>query len=268
MTVTAHQQSLIDAIRRTLEVDHDVDGAWLAGSLGRGRGDAFSDVDVLVLAGDGRLDHVMARYAADVSAIAEPVLVNLLFGGRVVSVVTADWRRFDLSFVEAGDLERYDAATLSRMFSRSGREPPRQDPRPYQTTPDQLLTLVNEFLRVLGLLVVGTGRKEYVLGLTGVDLLRQMTFELMLEENGIGPADRGGALHRWPLLTPEQQDELGALAPVVADHDGIVAADAALARIFLPRARRLAQRIGMVWPEAFETATRRHLKDRLGFTLA
>jgi hypothetical protein len=94
-----------------------------------------------------------------------------------------------------------------------------------------------------------------------------MTFELMLEENGVGPAERGGALHRWPLLTPEQQDELRALAPVVADHDGIIAADLALARIFLPRARRLARRAGMDWPQAFETATRRHLKDRLDVTL-
>jgi hypothetical protein len=130
-----------------------------------------------------------------------------------------------------------------------------------------LLKLVNEFIRLLGLLVVGTGRQEYFLGLTGVDLLRQITFELMLEENGCGPEDRGGALHRWPLLTQDQHDELRALAPVVADRDGIIAADVALARIFLPRARRLARRVGMVWPEAFEAATRRHLQERLGVRL-
>ena len=265
--MTADQQSLVEAIRKVLEADEAVDAAWLAGSLGRGKGDAFSDVDVLVLAVEGRLGDVVARYGADVSGIAEPVLVNPLFGGRVLNVVTADWRRFDLSFIEAGDLSRYDAAALSTLFNRSGRAPPRQDRAPYQTAPEALSRLVNEFLRVLGLLVVGSGREEYVLGLTGVDLLRQMTFELMLEENGLGPADRGGALHRWPLLTPDQQDELRGLAPVVADHDGIIAADVALARIFLPRARRLARRVGMDWPEAFEAATRRHLQDRLGVTL-
>lgn len=266
MAITADQQRLIDAVRHRLEADEDVEAAWLAGSLGRGRGDAFSDVDVLVLAFDGRLDDMMLRYAADVSAIAEAVLVSPLFGGRVLNVVTADWRRFDLSFVEASDLARYDVAVLVSLFNKSGRKPPRQPPVLYQIRPEQLLKLVNEFLRVLGLLVVGIGREEYVLGLTGVDLLRQMTFELMLEENGLAPADRGGALHRWPLLTPEQQDELRALAPVVADRDGIVTADLALARVFLPRARRLAQRVGMDWPEAFETATRRHLADRLGVT--
>lgn len=266
MTITVEQQSLIEAIQRALEADDDVDGAWLAGSLGRHKGDAFSDVDVLVLVVDGKLSDVTARYAKDVSVVAEPVLVNALFGGRVLNVVTTDWRRFDLSFVEARDLLRHDASVLSILFSKSGREPPRQDRPPYQTTPAQLLKLVNEFFRVLGLLVVGSGREEYVLGLTGVDLLRQMTWDLMLEENSVGPEERGGALHRWPLLTPDQQEELRALAPVVADHDGIIAADVALAQIFLPRARRLAQRVGMVWPEAFEKATRLHLKNRLGVT--
>ena len=267
MTITVEQRLLIDAIHGILSADDDVEAAWLSGSLGRDKGDAFSDVDVLVLVADGRLSDVVARYARNVSAIAEPVLVNPLFGGRVLNVVTADWRRFDLSFVEGGDLSRFDASALSTLFNTSGREPPRQDQPPYQTPPKQLLKLVNEFLRVLGLLVVGSGRKEYVLGLSGVDLLRQMTFELMLEENGVRPADRGGALHRWPLLTPEQQDQLGSLAPVVADHAGILAANAALAATFLPRARQLARRIGMVWPEAFETATRRHLEDRLNFIL-
>jgi predicted nucleotidyltransferase len=167
MSITADQQSLIDAIRRALEADHDVDAAWLAGSLGRGKGDAFSDVDVLVLAIDERSGDVMARYAADVLVIAEPVLVNPLFGGRVLNVVTADWRRFDLSFIQASDLTRYDVGELSPLFNKSGREPPSRGRTPYRTAPEKLLKLVNEFFRVLGLLVVGSGREEYVLGLLG-----------------------------------------------------------------------------------------------------
>ncbi|HEY5107695.1 MAG TPA: hypothetical protein VII73_13155 [Caulobacteraceae bacterium] len=114
---------------------------------------------------------------------------------------------------------------------------------------------------------MGIGREEYVLGLTGVDLLRRMTIDLMLEENGVGPVERGGALHRNPLLSPDQRRALEDLAPVAAAGGGIIAANVALAKIFLPRARRLAGRIGMVWPEAFEAATRRHLRDRLGVSL-
>ena len=189
--------------------------------------------------------------------------MNPLFGGRVLNVVTVDWQRFDLTFVEARDLSRYEASALSELFNRTGRQPPHHDAIPYRTAPETLLRLVNEFLRVLGLLVVGIGREEYVLGLRGVDLLRQMTVDVMLEENDIGPLERGGALHRNPFLTRDQRRELESLAPVAADREGVVAASAALAEIFLSRARPLATRIGMSWPAGFEAATRRHLRERL-----
>jgi hypothetical protein len=98
--------------------------------------------------------------------------------------------------------------------------------------------------------------------------MRRLMIDLMLEENGVGPIERGGALHRNPLLTAEQRHEFETLAPVTADRAGLIAANVALAERFLPRARRLAGRIGMVWPEAFEAATRRSLKDRLQMTFA
>jgi len=111
-----------------------------------------------------------------------------------------------------------------------------------------VLRLVNEFLRVLGLLVGCIGREEYLLGLAGADILRRLTIDLMLEENGVSPIERGGALRRNPLLTPDQRRELATLAPVAANGAGIIAANAELAAIFLPRARRLADKVGTEWP--------------------
>ena len=68
-----------------------------AGSLGKGGGDAFSDVDLLVLAQDGKLGELASCVVAGLAQIAKPVLVNQLFGGRVISVVTDEWERFDIS---------------------------------------------------------------------------------------------------------------------------------------------------------------------------
>jgi hypothetical protein len=267
VALTADQQDLLDRIRRVLEADAEIEAAWLGGSLGWGGGDAFSDVDLVVLAAEGAATAVGRRYTHDVARIAEPGLVTTLFGGRIQSVVTLDWRRFDLSFVEPGELGRFDADRLTPLFNRGERSPPRGNTRPYETTPATVLALVNEFLRILGLLVVGVGREEYVLGLAGADIMRRLTVDLMLEENGVGPVERGGALRRNPLLTQDQRRELASLAPVAADREGMIAASVSLAAIFLPRARRLARRIGAAWPEAFEAATRRHLEERLGVVL-
>src|SRR5471030_1305773 len=141
--MTTEQRELVDAITRALAADDDIEGAWLAGSLGAGKGDAFSDVDVLVLAAEGKAGAVSSRVARDIPAIANPALVNPLFGGRVLNVVTADWRRFDLHFVEPGELGRFDAARLVLLFNKGDHAPPRGSTGPYQSTPETVLKLVN-----------------------------------------------------------------------------------------------------------------------------
>jgi len=264
--ITDAQRGLIDAIQACLSVDPEVEAAWLAGSLGAGGGDAFSDVDVLALTPADRAGDVAARYAGDLSAIAPTVLVMTLFG-RVVSAVTDDWRRFDLSFVEPGELARHDRDRLVPLFNRSSLEPPAGNTPPHRIDPAQLSRTIAEFFRILGLSVVGLGREEYVVSLSGQELLRRILVDLMLDENGVSQAERGGALKRNPLLTAEQRAELLALPPGRTDREGILASNAALAAAFLPRARRLAAKVGAEWPSALEAATRAHLLRHLGVVL-
>jgi predicted nucleotidyltransferase len=210
---TAQQSALIDRIKRVLEADARIDAVWLSGSLGKGKGDEFSDVDILALCAEGRAGEISAAYA-DPSTIAKPALVNLLYGGRIVNVVTEDWQRFDIVFIEKSAFGMYNAADLMALFNRTGAEPPRTERQLYAATPAAVLKLVNEFLRVLGLGPVGIGRREYLVALWGIELLRRMTIDLMLEENGIGPAERGGALHLNIFLTQDQRRELETLPPV------------------------------------------------------
>jgi predicted nucleotidyltransferase len=267
VTPTPAQLELIDGICRELQGDERVGAAWLAGSFGKGNADAWSDVDVLALVTEAPVPEVSADFARNISKFAEPVLINPLFGGAILNVVTSDWRRFDVSFVAPDFLGRYHSSDLKALFNRSGHEPP-GEPRPaYAPSPERVLQLVNEFIRVLGLSGVVLGRREYVMALSGVDILRRTTIDLMTEENGIGPADRGGMLHTSRLLTPEQMAELEALAPVATSRDGVLTASLDLARIFLPRARGLASKVGADWPQAFEDATRRHLAETFGTSI-
>jgi len=260
---TPTQAALIEALHRTLEADERVQAAWLSGSFGKGEADDFSDVDVLVLARDGWKE-VADAYARDVSGIAEPALVNPLFGGRVLSVVTSDWERFDLSFVEASDLGRYDRGALKPLFNRGDAEPPLGEHGPYQPPAEKIAGMIREFFRVLGLLHVVMGREECVISASGVELQRRALIDLMIEANRIPPEDRGGALHLRRLLTPEQHALLEALPPVWADRAALIEVNMALVRLYLPLARQLAAETGAAWPEALEDATRRKLKMDLG----
>jgi len=260
---TPDQQRLIDRVAAHLDADAGVEALWVAGSLGKGQGDAFSDIDLLVLAADGQAGELSARLARDFVPAFEVVLLNSLYGGRVLSMVTADWARLDMTLAQREDLGRYDAKALTAIFNKGESNPPDQPDTSYRTAPEQLLKLVREFMRVLGLLPVALGREEYDLALSGTDMLRQMSFELMLEENGIAPAKRGGALHRNPLLTDEQRAAFRALPTVAAERESLIAGNTAFAQLFLPRARRLANEIGMVWPAELEEALRRRLLNSL-----
>jgi predicted nucleotidyltransferase len=263
MMVTASQQKLIDEIGKLLHEEARVEAVWLAGSLGRGQGDIFSDVDLLVLVEDGTLAEVSSALVARFSTVVCAVHVNKLFGGRVLNVVTADWQRFDLSFIQREDLARHNGALLRSLFNKSGQTPPEEPEMPYRPAPEQLLKLVQEFIRVLGLAVVVVGREEYAVALSGIEHLRRMTFDLMMEENRVAPGRRGGALHRNSLLNAEQRAQLESLSPLVAERASVIEGHRAFAEVFLPRARRLAAEIGMVWPSDFEEATRRYLETKL-----
>lgn len=262
---TDEQQVLLARIETLLRAEPRVDAAWLAGSLGRGGGDAWSDIDTLVLAKDAA--EAAAALTERIKAEIDPPLLNIHGWGRVLSVVTEDWQRFDITVLQGDEIERYDSAKLTLLFNRGTREPPRHPATTYRCAPQTLRALVIEFIRVIGLTPVAMGRKEFELALTGIDILRRSTLDLMLEENGIAPGDRGGALHRNDMLTAEQQADFKTIPAQAATEESVLAANAAYARIFLPRAKRLAAAIGMDWPERFEQATRRHLKKTLGFDL-
>ena len=261
--MTPEQQSLIARLQAHLEADPRVEALWLGGSLGRGAGDEYSDVDLIALVADGKAIGTGQTYGRDLGQSIPCVIVRPLFGGGVVTVVTEAWERFDISFVEPAGLDRFDPSEIKNLFNRGERQPSPRVATPYRTSPETLGPMIEEFFRILGLMVLSLGREEYLLGLSGIGFMRQLTMDLMLEENGIGPMSRGGALSRRPLLTQEQLAELDGLATVSADREGIIRGNLDLARIFVPRARRLAAEIGLDWPQALEDAVRRHLKGQL-----
>ncbi len=258
---------LIAKVSETLEADLRIEALWLMGSLARDKGDQFSDVDFLALCTTGSVAAVSAEISTGLADLPPPLLVNCLFGGRVVSIIGGGWRRYDFSLIETAQLTMYDPNYLAPLFNKTGAKPSGEYPPSYAITDQTLLPIVNEFLRLLGLAAVVAGREEYVVLMSGVEQMRGKAIDLMLEENGIGPWARGGHLSRRKLLTEEQYRSLEALPPLSADRASTLANHEALAKIFLPRAKRLAAEIGMKWPTEFEEATRLAVGEGLGISV-
>jgi predicted nucleotidyltransferase len=258
---------LIEAVTARLRDAHPpVRALLLVGSFGRGTADRFSDVDLLAAVERDQHERFTASWRAVLEAIAPVVFWNQRASGDgvLINAVSEAWLRCDLAVVtpDAFAARTRDAVTV--LFDRDGlseRMPLHRSPA--RPRPARLFHLVQEFIRVLGLLPVVAGRGEWVTGAgSGIGHLREHLTSLLIEEQGI--ADPGGALHLSRVLTPERYEVLQRLPFPQPERSEVIAAHAAYARAFMPRARKLAAAQGVLWPEAFEAATLRHLRDELG----
>lgn len=253
--MTPEQQSLLDQLVAALRPDGRILSAWLTGSLGAGRGDAWSDVDItLVVAADD-----MPGLLGDLMCADGPLpatVLRLSQFGRLVNGTTPDLMRFDLVLTTPDEFARQDPAGVRLLFGDAGQAPPERAARPQDpaAVARRIEGLISEFLRILSLAPVAVGRREWVVMQDGVGHLRRLLIEVMLEENGIGPAERGGAKKLYPFLTAEQIAELEALVPPRAIEAELLAANRDLRDRFLPRAHRVARAMDAVWPTDWEAA--------------
>ena len=259
------QHAFIERVRQDISNESAVRGLFLAGSYGRGTADAFSDVDFVALAPESDHAEVAAAWRRLIESIAPVVFWNEInFGSSLLlNAVTEDWLRCDVVIMQPSSLRGRAQDTVKPLIDRDGiyASLPETLP-PAQPDPKRVRHLINEFIRVLGLLPVAIGRREYVLGVTGTGLLRDLLTQLLLQEVTI--PDKDGALHLSRLLPDDQMKMLADLPYPRPDEAQVIEANVALARAFFPRARRLAERIDLPWPTAFEEATRRNLERRLG----
>ncbi|MBF9034239.1 hypothetical protein HKCCE2091_08305 [Rhodobacterales bacterium HKCCE2091] len=239
----------------------------LAGSLGRGEADEWSDVDLLAVAPGEPADLVEA-FRDILSRHATLFFFRASGGGTrmLVNAVTEDWLRVDLFVLPEAELLSRRAAEVVPLIDPDGlhgRMSGATGPR--QSSPQRAGFLVQEILRCFGLLPVVIGRGEVLTGQWGFITVRDL-YTLLLKE--VSPrADGGGALHLSRIIDAADVAALAAIPPPGADTAEIVEAHLALARIVLPRARAIAAELGIDWPGPMEDALRRHLKATLGIDL-
>ena len=262
----ADQRAFLERLTASLREDERIAAAWVIGSLAHGGGDAYSDVDLLVAVRGEDFGAVVAAWPAFLARLSPTVFAQQLGSAEMptVTAITPEWLRFDITLASAAAPRTlgYQAAPL---FARSGDAAPFTfAPATPRVSPDRLPALASDFLRVLGLLPVAVGRGEFIAGLTPVLLLRGYLIELYLLENG---SPRGGAKRLNPLLTGEQRRALADLPSLASTGEAVIAGHVACARLFLPRARRLAAQHALAYPEAFERATLASLQRTLGLQL-
>ena len=264
---TQSQRALVERLRQVLDEDERVESAWLSGSYGRGIGDVWSDIDIVAVVDEDDRPHCVGEYGGRRNPVGDTVLLGTLHG-RIVTAVRPDLERYDIHFVTPQEFRAFDKSDLRPLNVENLDTPPAppRSPKPYQPSADALVAAASEFLRILGLFPVCLGREEWLVVQEGMFLQRKALIELMIEANGIGRADRGGAKRLNPYLTLEQKAALEAIPQTGAVRAELIAANRAIARLYLPLAKATIAKAGGVWPQALESATRARLESTLGLT--
>jgi hypothetical protein len=253
---------LLEHATEVLGRDERILAAWLGGSFATGEADPWSDLDIHCCvsddAGPGFWREVLAEITPTVMATAlQPPVV----GGYAL---TPDWIHVDVVLRRRSEFDpaahAVGARALVDRVGILGELPPAP---PVQVEPWFPRASVDWFFYMLGNIVTVVGRDDAALAMLGVLTVRDTCLvPLFLAERGI--KRRGGVkrLNYW--LSGEQRQTLESLPPLVATVDSVVDAQLHLARIFIPRARALADRLGEAWPAELEQATVRHVERGLG----
>lgn len=260
--------ALIDKIVGLTAGDPAVRGLFLSGSLGRGDGDQYSDIDFVAVLGDDDHQAFAVRWRAALEAIAEVVFWHQRGTSEVLlNAVTADWQRVDVFTTRQAAFQSRTQDTLKPLIDHDGlfaALAPKTVPRGADR--DRVAWAIGEFIRVLGLLHVAAGRKEYYVAVIGAALLRDQLVTIMTEMGKIEGrgGDDGGVLHLSKVLSREDMQVLTSLPFPRPERAAVVEAILQTARVFFPRARALASALDLEWPAAFEQATARVLQVHLG----
>lgn len=266
--LTHEQRQVLARVVGYLEADARIEAAWLTGSLARGLGDRFSDVDVCAAVAERALREVVEEWPARAPSVVDLAFTRRLSTtstGATFTHVTPDYGRFDVTFITTDQARKSASGGIPLLESSSvdlhlGSPGERSSP-----SADRVSKLSEEFLRVLGLLPVVIGRNEDLVAASGAALLRSMLMDLFLEL--APPGYRGGAMRAEKVLSADQLEILHGLPPLLWTRDAAIALHVACARQFLPAARQASDELGLAWPQAFEDAVRDHLCRELDLTI-
>lgn len=260
------QTTLIEHIAGGLRDDKALAGLFLGGSFGRGTEDSYSDIDFIALVEPDAQTATIARWRECLQSITPIVFWRQRGQGNVlVNAITADWLRCDLSVMPPASFTGRARNTVRPLIDRDDRYGSLPETLPVKA-PDtgKVEFLIGEFLRVLGLLNVVVGRREYVTAVGGTGMLRDHLVSLMLEAANV--AGRGGALHLSKALPEDEMQTLLRLPFPKPERQAVIDANFSIAEQFLPRARALAKQLELSWPNDFEQATLQMLARSLGPT--
>jgi hypothetical protein len=256
-TVDARYRELYERSVDVLRADERIEDVRVSGSIGAGTADRWSDLDLEIIAADAHRDAVIGDWPVWLAEITPTVFARTPIAPFVINSVTDTGLTFDIAVYSsevppfrAPEPAPYTVGMLASMrFGAVG------DALEYAVA-EQLRGLAGPFISLVQ-------RGEHMRHLTGVSHLLGLLTTVFLAETG-APAP---GKHWNASFTDEQRAAVGALPPVAATRDAIVAFGLAIAELTITRARPLYPRYELAWPADFASVAAMRVRDCLDLDL-
>lgn len=248
-------RELFEQALAVFAADDRVRALWLSGSLAKGVADVGSDLDLMIAVADD--DH--ESYAADWKNVLDritPTLVarELKWAPGSFYSTNRDCLRLDVVAEPIGKLGESMHRTRLLVFDKDGDLSAHiQEPAP-RPAPDleKMSLLVEEAFRQIAIFPQAVvGREDWLLGVAGVGMQRQMLYDLFVEANQ--PLPPMGVKQWSARLTPEQRAALTALPGLEAHRDSVVTGMRATVEAWNSIGRTTLEKLGIEWPSDLAT---------------
>lgn len=264
------QPRTCERISTVLSDQPTIRALWLGGSLARGEGDRFSDIDLVALVGEETVADAVSTIEKVLAAEFALVLVRNRGDQhhRLLNFVTADWQRFDINVFSGSGIERSGLRGLRPIFDKDGLDLPvgHGEPAKREVTAEQVYFVVSEFIRVLGLLPVVIHREDLVGAVSGSALLREHLVTLLqYEQKG---QTMTGALNDTRSLTPAAASAVLGLPVLSAEKSAIIEFNRSCWNIFIEHAPTISEQYDVEWPAGLVEAVRSRISRDLNVQLA
>src|SRR5215469_5608460 len=262
--------AFVEQATTILSTDERVRVLWLTGSLATGTADSQSDVDLRAAVREESFATMSEWWSELIEQVAPTVWKHRWPGPpdeAILSAITSHYLRFDVVIQSATDTRPRMLEAARLIFDKDGIAEQFLLTSSLQHDPFTGLSfIVEEFIRLLGMLPIVVDRDDVPIGMEGQLGLHSLFISLLLLENGVDRTTTGKR-HVAALLNDEQRAIQAQMPPLAPTMESIIQGRATYGRLFLPRARQLMEKQGYSYPEAFEQAIRRYLLETLGLTI-
>ena len=181
----------------------------------------------------------------------------------LINIATKDWLSCDLVIACAQRFAERSQNDLKAVYDpKSLLNTLRIAPKPPTTDKTRLTALVQEFLRILGLLPAGIKRGALYTVQFGLGILRDHVAQFLTEAAGL--TGRSGALNLSRDLSSKDMSLLNNLPIGSKSAQPLIEDNVKIAIVFLPLAKRHCDTHGAAWPADLINAAANSLATLIG----